>query len=103
MNIPLWIPDMARMKNLKRITLSVFLPAILLAPASIHAQEKQDKRASGPDPSTNAKLWDSGSVSGRNLLLGPGGEEMKPDVSKVTFIKEETQGHNKKYRINDAA
>jgi hypothetical protein len=27
---------------------------------------------------------------------------MRPDVSRVEFIKEETQGHNKKYRIKDA-
>jgi len=90
------------MKKFKRIKLFAFLPVVLLvASANIDAQEKQGKKDS--DPSANAKLWDSGSVSERNLLLGPGGEEMKPDVSKVTFIKEETQGHNKKYRIKDAA
>jgi hypothetical protein len=27
---------------------------------------------------------------------------MQPDVSRVEFIKEELQGHNKKYRIKDA-
>ncbi|MFN6965298.1 MAG: hypothetical protein ACK4S4_16255, partial [Pyrinomonadaceae bacterium] len=38
----------------------------------------------------------------RDLFYGPGGREMVPDVSRVTFIKEEKQGHNKKYRIRDA-
>jgi hypothetical protein len=50
----------------------------------------------------NAVLWEPGNVSRRNLYYGPGGTEMQPDVSRVTFIKEEKQGHNKKYRIRDA-
>jgi len=75
---------------------------VLVAFAGVSAQVK-DKKATGPDPTTNAKLWDSGSVSSRDLFLGPGGAEMKPDISQVTFLKEELQGHNKKYRIRDAA
>lgn len=50
----------------------------------------------------NAVLWEPGTVSRRDLFYGPGGREMQPDISKVTFIKEEKQGHNKKYRIRDA-
>jgi hypothetical protein len=47
-------------------------------------------------------LWrDPGDISKRDLLLGPGAEAMKPDLSKVTFIKEEKGGYSTKYRVKD--
>lgn len=48
-------------------------------------------------------LWESGNISRRDLYDGPGGKEMRPDTSRITFIKEEKGGHNKKYRIKDGA
>lgn len=39
----------------------------------------------------------------RDLFLGPGGEEIKPDLSRVTFLKEETGGYSKKYRVRDGS
>ncbi len=41
-------------------------------------------------------------IASRDLILGPGGEQMKPDVSALSFIKEETGGYSKKYRVKDA-
>jgi hypothetical protein len=47
-------------------------------------------------------LWrQQADVASLNLLLGPGGEETKPDLSRVTFIKEDTSGTNIKYRVKD--
>jgi len=43
-------------------------------------------------------LWEQVDVSSRDLFYGPGGQEMLPDVSKVTFVKEETEGYNKNIR-----
>jgi hypothetical protein len=73
---------------------------IALSP-SILAQDKNDKEL----PPGKPVLWrDPGDVASRNLLLGPGGEAMKPDVSKVTFVKDESGGgYSKKYRVKDAA
>ncbi|HEX9918598.1 MAG TPA: hypothetical protein VGA87_05495 [Pyrinomonadaceae bacterium] len=49
-------------------------------------------------------LWrDPGNIAARNLLLGPGGEAMKPDLRKITFIKQETGGYSTKYRVRDAS
>ena len=48
-------------------------------------------------------MWEKVNIKNRDLFYGPGGRDMMPDVSKVTFIKEEKGGHNKKYRIKDAA
>ena len=47
-------------------------------------------------------LWrDPGDVSALDLLNGPGGEAMKPDLSRLTFIREEKGGYSKKYRVKD--
>jgi hypothetical protein len=49
-------------------------------------------------------LWrEPTDVESRNLLLGAGGEAMKPDLSSVTFIEEKTGGYSKKYRVRDGA
>ena len=49
-------------------------------------------------------LWrEPEQVSKRNLLLGAGGEEMKPDLSRVTFIEKKEGGYSTKYRVRDAA
>ncbi len=79
---------------------ALFALAILsLTVASAVAQDK-DKKTAGPI--TNPVLWEEIDASGLDLFNGPGGVAMRPDVSRVEFIKEETQGHNKKYRIKDA-
>jgi hypothetical protein len=39
----------------------------------------------------------------RDLFWGAGGEQSKPDLSSVTFVKEETGGYSTKYRVKDAA
>ncbi len=51
----------------------------------------------------DAVMWESVDVAKRDLFLGPGGREMQPDTSEITFIKEEKGGSSKKYRIKDAA
>src|SRR5258706_16415162 len=47
-------------------------------------------------------LWEPVNISHQDLFYGPGGKEMRPNLGKVTFVEEETQGYNKKYRIKDA-
>lgn len=49
-------------------------------------------------------LWQAPSdIRTRDLYLGPGGARMKPDLRRVKFLKEETGGYSKKFRISDAA
>ncbi|HEU4597381.1 MAG TPA: hypothetical protein VFS10_19790, partial [Pyrinomonadaceae bacterium] len=87
------------------------------APAAAPAQEKavatevkadkQDKdkaEKKEPMPTGVPVLWrDPGDIASRNLLLGRGGEEMKPDLSNVTFMEEETGGYSPKFRVRDGA
>ncbi len=50
-----------------------------------------------------AVMWEKVNIAGRDLYAGPGGKKMRPDLSRIEFIKEEKQGHNKKYRIKDGS
>ncbi|HEX5873070.1 MAG TPA: hypothetical protein VFY60_00395 [Pyrinomonadaceae bacterium] len=95
---------MVRRNNLT-LLFSVLL--LLTVPFAGIAQDKKDddkdKKAKKQMPAGTAVLWtEPTDIASRNLLIGPGGESMKPDVSKVTFIKEEKGGYSKKYRVKDA-
>jgi hypothetical protein len=71
---------------------------LALATASSFAQKNKPSQA----PVGKAVLWQPVNVNRQDLFAGPGGVMMQPDLSKITFVKRETGGHNKKYRIKDA-
>jgi hypothetical protein len=80
---------------------AIFVAMMLsLGVVSVTTQDKEKDKNAGP--LTNTILWEEIDTSQLDLFNGPGGTSMRPDVSRVEFIKEETQGHNKKYRIKDA-
>ncbi|HTG93459.1 MAG TPA: hypothetical protein VL866_12795 [Pyrinomonadaceae bacterium] len=42
-------------------------------------------------------------IRNRDLFLGPGGSSMRPDLSRIEFIKEEKGGYSKKFRVRDGS
>src|SRR5439155_20923529 len=48
-------------------------------------------------------LWTQTNISRKDLYLGPGGIEMRPDLSHITFISKDNSGSSLKYRIKDGA
>ena len=50
-------------------------------------------------------LWrEPADIESRDLVNGAGGESMKPDLSRVTFIKDEARGgYSINYRVRDGA
>ena len=93
---------------------SIFLTismALLLPGAVLMGQHKMKmaagKKNEGPKPiPADAKsiLWQEPTDIGtRDLFLGSGGEEMKPDLSNVTFISDETRSYSTRYRVKDGA
>jgi hypothetical protein len=80
----------------------VFLLVVMLAlPLSATAQDKAKKEKK--TPTGTPVFWtEPTDIASRNLLLGAGGEEMKPDISKLTFIEQKTGGYSTKYRVRDA-
>jgi hypothetical protein len=77
--------------------------ALSLAVPAAALQKKDKKGKEKPMPQGSPVLWrDPGDVSALDLLAGPGGD-LKPDLTKLIFIKEEKGGYSKKYRVRDAA
>jgi hypothetical protein len=82
------------------LALGVFGALSLFAPASA----AQGKKAKKPIRKGAPVIWRApDDLPARDLFLGPGGEAMRPDLRRVTFLKEETGGFSKKYRVRDGA
>ena len=73
----------------------------LVTPA-VEAQDSKDKKKSPPDGTP--VLWRApDDLPARNLYLGPGGEEMKPDLTSVAFESDETGGYSVKWQVRDGS
>jgi hypothetical protein len=73
------------------------LPAISFG----NGAQTKKKKAVGEG---NPVLWqDPTDIASRDLYLGPGGDSMQPDLSSITFIRDENGGTSKKYRVRDGA
>lgn len=84
---------------------AIFAAMVILSCATFTpAQDKKkDQDKNKVLPQGTPILWrEPTNIGNRDLLLGPGGERMTPDVSRVTFIKEEKGGYSTKYRVKDA-
>src|SRR3954470_17294281 len=85
--------------NSRQISIATLL--LFVVAGSSPAEESAKKKK--PMPRGAAILWHAPlDITTRDLYLGPGGTAMKPNVRRVKFIKEETGGFSKKYRIRDA-
>jgi hypothetical protein len=73
----------------------------LLAPAGVAQKKSKEKEET---PRGRAVLWRApDDIASRDLFHGPGGASGRPDLSRVTFLKEETGGFSTKYRVKDGA
>lgn len=82
-----------------RVSLLVLLLAL---PLTASAQTEKDKKEKTKPTGTPVFWHEPTDIASRNLLLGAGSEEMKPDISSVTFVEDKTGGYSKKYRVKDA-
>ena len=93
---------MLQQKWIRLVLGSLFL--MVFAFAAFAQEEEQKKEDKKPAPTGTAVLWrEPVDLESRNLLLGAGGEQMKPDLRRVTFIEKKTGGHSTKYRVKDAS
>jgi hypothetical protein len=84
------------------------LTLVLSFPAA--AQDQKDKTDKKDKSQTEKKeltgkpvMWrEPTDLESRNLILGAGGKEMKPDISGLTFIEQKKGGFSTKYRVKDA-
>jgi len=84
--------------------LRVFLTvAIILGCFSVQVENAKTKEKKSK-PEGTPVLWKQPTdISARDLYLGPGGEAMRPDLRRLTVLKEEKGGYSKKYRVRDAS
>ena len=88
---------MVRSKPAYWLALLLLIAAL---PVSAAAQDKdKDKKEKKPLTGTPVFWRAPEDIEQRNLLLGAGGEEMKPDISRLTFIEQKTGGFSTKYRV----
>jgi len=82
-----------------RILLLLCSVLLIVAQTSlIFAQESKQKKEYKGTP----VLWtEPTDLESRNLLLGAGGDSMKPDPSRVTFVEKKEGGYSTKYRVTD--
>ena len=93
-------PNMMRQLAVAALTL-----VVLFGGSSRSQDQKKGPKSPKPIPSdAKAVLWrEPSDIASRDLFWGQGGEAMKPDLSKVTFVADETSSYSKKYRVRDGA
>jgi hypothetical protein len=70
---------------------------------SADAQERQ-RVEKAINPLGTPVLWrEPSDIASRNLYLGPGGEALKPDLSKVTLVEEKESATAAKFRVRDGS
>lgn len=84
------------MLKAKILFATLTLASFVYLPNSLNAQEKKKSP-------TQPVLWEQVNIAEQDLLLGPGGSVMQPDLSQITFIRQETGGFSTKYRIKDGS
>jgi hypothetical protein len=82
------------------LALVAVLVLSLASPALAVPKDKKKKKAL---PAGTPVLWRGRAVESLDLYHGPGGARMRPDLRRVTFLKEEKGGFSTKYRVKDAS
>jgi hypothetical protein len=94
---------MFKISQTRKFAAAAFVLLSLTASA-FAGQDKEEKKEKRPAPAGTPVLWRApDDITSRDLLLGPGGEAMRPDLSRVTFVKVEEGGYSTKYRVRDGA
>jgi hypothetical protein len=84
-----------------RAIMCLLLFGLFSSTALAQGENSKDK---AQQPTGKPVLWrDPGDISSRDLLAGPGGEEMKPDISNLTFLEEDNTGFSYGMRVRDGA
>ena len=89
------------------LCLFLILPALIGESLEVTLAQKakpQKSKKNKPIPAGHPVLWrQPQDISSRDLFLGPGGEQMKPDLRHVILIEKEKGGYSTKYRVRDAS
>jgi len=83
--------------------LAAFALLLIFALTNFSAGQDKAKKEKVLPEGTRVMWREPIDIASRDLYLGSAGEAMKPDLSKVTLIKEEKGGYSTKYRVRDGS
>jgi ribosomal protein L12E/L44/L45/RPP1/RPP2 len=66
-------------------------------------EEKKEEKKEAMQQGTPVFWQEPTDIASRNLLLGPGGEEMKPDLKQVIWEESLQEGYSVKWRVRDVS
>jgi hypothetical protein len=80
-----------RTSKIQRVILLALVVCLSAIDVGVVAKQKKTKKA---PPRGTPVMWQRPSdISSRDLFLGPGGAGMRPDLRRITFVKEEKGGY----------
>src|ERR1041385_3932621 len=104
---------MFRSKTMKRLFPFAGWLALLSLVPFVFAQDTRQRRVEAERVGLesnrsgiigDAILWQEPTdIASRDLILGPGGDENKPNLSNVTFVSEDSEGYSVKYHVRDGS
>ncbi len=106
---------MSRSSTLKKLFPLVAWLALFSIMPFAFAQDSRPRRAEGERVGLNdtragsgvigeAVLWrEPTDITSRNLFVGPGGDDKKPNLSNVSFLAENPGGYSVKYQVRDGS
>jgi hypothetical protein len=89
--------------NTTRKLRAITVCALILILTSLDTGLAKPKKKKAPLTGTPVLWQRPDDIASRDLYLGPGGTAMRPDLRRITFVREEKGGYSKKYVIRDAA
>lgn len=72
-------------------------------PRTVTSEAQQTQPAENATGAPKPVLWHETNISSLDLYAGPGGDVVKPDLSRVTYVEDEQGGYSTKYRVRDGA
>lgn len=86
------------------VLLSVIFAALILTLSPQRARAQDDKKKDEAPPQGTPVLWrESADITTLDLLAGPGGDSMKPDLSQVIWESNNTEGYSVNWKVRDAS
>lgn len=88
------------------VTLTACAPAVGQNEGAAPQSKKEEKKEEKKEMMSQGTpvLWQEPTdIASRNLLLGPGGEELKPDLKQIIWEETMTEGYSVKWRVRDVS
>jgi len=84
------------------VVLALAISSLLFSTTALAYGSQKEKQKEKQKPTGTPVMWvEPADIQTRDLFHGLGGKEMMPDLSQITFIREETGGYSTKYRVKD--